>query len=720
MPPRAVASPKRKRSKRKGSDALKTGLPKKSRAADIAEVPSMVPLVSLGLAGAEAANDAPRRSGCPNAGTGGRNAQLEKIGLALQSKPRAHEHKGRTSLGPNVPVNPQAPEPRRKGRKKDSKAVPPPYSLLISDAPDASAMDIAEPSLTLLQPGRRFGFAASNTTDFVHPGTAKPNLQVSENPYVTVGMKVAEQRARDVIAEQRARDAIAEQRARDAINEKRVRDAIAEKRARDAIAEQRVQHTQRSVFLEHNLDPALRQEDDTVRAQRHLRLLGSEEDSDSKSSSSNDSDDSDNSDNKDPDREADGEDDEEGENDDTVKSSQEFGWGEAGRRQKEHPGFSKDALPSQPPVARPLTPEFEFQYSRDEDDVVALTSLDKTSRNESSQGPQDISPGLQRQQSQHIETITLKPEDVLQRHHEKNRKPRLPDPDSLKLLNQETESSVQPSRAKRSKASGSGPTPDQLSWYGPRWKRFLEDAKAECRLQHALENPFPALVKNLPGSITEVLIATLVMWDRNGEQFEAGVWPEQKINMSQLSVLKLYDDLSTWRSDLKKTAISIAPLSYSLIPPLSVPAQERAAWIEHAAAGLIKESLFLRFGVDEMGKTRNFAHPALREVAIAFFYTGPYRIAQRMPEIFCTELPLSCLALVAAVFNCVLDGLAKNGHGKSYPNFSSKDYSPIYNRMLIFLKDILGDAYHGPRLAAALNLEGVVEAKHDHLQILLN
>ncbi|KAG1799627.1 hypothetical protein EV424DRAFT_1545921 [Suillus variegatus] len=719
MPPRAVASPKRKQSKRKGSDALKTGLPKKSRAADIAEVPSMVPLVSLGLAGAEAANDAPRRSGCPNAGTGGRNAQLEKIGLALQSKPRAHEYKGRTSLGPNVPVNPQAPEPRRKGRKKSSKAVPPPYSSLVSDAPDASAMDIAEPSLTLQQPGRRFGFTASSTTDFVHPGTAKPNLQGSENPYVAVGMKVAEQRARDVIAEQRARDtiaeqrardAIAEQRARDAIDEQRARDAIAEKRVRDAIAEKRAQHTQRSVFLEHNLDPALRQEDDTVRAQRRLNLPGPEEDSDSKGSSSNDSNDSDDSDNNDPDGEADEEDDEEGENDDTVRSSQEFGWGEAGRRQKEHPGFSKDALPSQPPVARPLTPEFEFQYSRDEDDVIAQTSLDKTSRNESSQGPQDISPDLQRQQSQHIETITSKPEDVLQRHHEKNRKPRLPDPDSLKLLNQETESSVQPSRAKRSKASGSGPTPDQLSWYGPRWKRFLEDAKAECHVQHALENLFPALVKSLPGSITEVLIATLVLWDRNGEQFEAGVWPEQKFNMSRL----LYDDLSTWRSDLKKTAISIAPLSYSLIPPLLVPAQERAAWIEHAAAGLIKESLFLRFGVDEMGKTRNFAHPALREVAIAFFYTGLYRIAQRMPEIFRTELPLSCLALVAAVFNCVLDGLAKNGHGKSYPNFSSKDYSPIYNRMLVFLKDILGDA------AAALNLEGVVEAKHDHLKILLD
>jgi hypothetical protein len=50
---------------------------------------------------------------------------------------------------------------------------------------------------------------------------------------------------------------------------------------------------------------------------------------------------------------------------------------------------------------------------------------------------------------------------------------------------------------------------------------------------------------------------------------------------------------------LKKTAISIAPVSYSLIPPLSVPVQERAAWVEHTAAELIKEAFFLRFGVDD-------------------------------------------------------------------------------------------------------------------------
>ncbi|KAG1902257.1 uncharacterized protein F5891DRAFT_978955 [Suillus fuscotomentosus] len=689
MPPRAIASPKKKRSgKRKGSDASKAGLPKKSRAADIAEVPSTVPLVSLCLTGAEAEQNAPRRSGRPNAGTGGRNAQLEKIGSVLQSKPRTQERKGTTSLGLNVP------------------AVPPPYSSLVRDAPDAPAKDIIAtgPSFTSQQPGERFGFVAP--TEIAHSGTAQPNIQALHNPHVTIGAKDAEQRARDAIAKQRARDAIAEQRARDAIAEQRARDAIAEQRARDAIAEKRT----RDAIAERHTQNAV-SEDPVVLP----------------------SDDSDDSNDKDADEEDSGEDDEEeGGNDDTVKSSQQFGWGEAGRHQKEHPGFVEDVPPSQSPVARPLTPEIQFQYSRDEDDVVAQTSLDKTSRNESSQDPPDISPGPRRQASQHIETITSKPDDVLQRHHKKNGKPRLPDPESLELLNQVSECDVQPLKNKKSRSSRGGPTPDQLSWYGPRWKSFLEDAKVECRAQHALENPFPTLVKNLPGTITEVLIAVLVVWDTNGKQFEAGVWPEHKFNMTWLSVLKLYDDLSTWRSDLKKTAISIAPVSYSLIPPLSVPVQERAAWVEHTAAELIKEAFFLRFGVDDQGRTRNFAHPALREAVITFFYTGPYRIARRMPETFSTELPLSCLALVAAAFNCVFDGLVKNGHGKSYPNFSTKDYGPVYCRMLELLKHILEDAYHGPRLsaqlrewaaagwAAAMNLEGVVDARHDHLQILLD
>ncbi|KAG1800623.1 hypothetical protein EV424DRAFT_1352080 [Suillus variegatus] len=659
MPPRTVTSPKKKRSKRKGSDASKAGFPKKTRAADVAEVPGAVPLVSLGLTAAEVGDNAPWSSGRPNAGTEGRNAQLEKIGSALQSKPQTYGHKGTTSLGPDIPVNPQAPEPHRKGRKKSLKEVPPPYSSHLDTHPDVPAMDIVHtgPIFTSQQPGGRFGFATPSTTEIAHSDTTELNLQASNDPYVAIRTKVieqrapdaiAEQRARDAIAEQRARDAIAEQQARDAIAEQRARDAIAEQQARDAIAEQRARDTiteqrardaiaewcvgrgwqlgafrgfeglsenvvpespvlPRSVFLEQNLDPALHQEDDAVRAQYRLRLLGSEEHSDSKGSSS--SDDSDDSDDEDADEEDDGKDEEEGDNNNTVKGLQDF-------------GFLEDALPLQPAVARALTPEFEFQYSHDEDDVIAQMSLDKTSWNKSSKGPPDGSPGLQGQRSQHMETITSKPDDVLQCHLKKNGKPRLPEPESLKLLDQ---------------------------------KSFLEDAKAECCVQHALENLFPTLVKNLPGTITEVLVAVLVMWDTNGKQFEAG------------------------------KGLARAKIQYDSV----VPVQERAAWIEHAAAELIKGSFFLRFGVDEQD-----AGDLPHGIAAFMFGFG-----------CCSGNFLS----FTNIFNCVLDGLVKNGHGKSYPNFSMKDYGPIYRRMLELLKCILEDAYHGPRLAAAMNLEGVVE-----------
>ncbi|KAG1843252.1 hypothetical protein C8R48DRAFT_678805 [Suillus tomentosus] len=640
MPPRTVTSPKKKRSKRKGSEASKAGLPKKTRAADVAEVPGAVPLISLGLTAAEVGDNAPRRSGHPNAGTGGRNVQLKKIRSALQSKPRTYGCKGTTSLGPDIPE------------------VPPPYSSHDLDShPDVPAMDIIHtgPSFTLQQPGGRFGFAAPSTTEIAHSDTTELNLQALNDPYVAIRTKVVEQRVPDAIAEQRARDTITEQRARDAI-------------------------TEQSVFSEQNLDPALHQEDDAVRAQYCLRLLGSEEHSDSKgSSSSDDSDDSDDED-ADKDEEDNGKDAEEGNNNDTVKDSQDFGWGEVGQHQKEHPGFLEDALPSQPAVAHALTPEFEFQYSRDEDDVIAQTSLDKTS------GPPDGSPGLQGQRSQHMETITSKPNNVLQCHHKKNGKPRLPEPESLKLLDQVTKSSVQPSKNKKFRSSHGGPTPNQLSWYRPHCKSFLEDANAEL---------------------------LLVMWDTNGKQFEAGKYsfvlirsgthrPEQKFNMTLL----LYDDLSTWRSDLKKTAISTVPVSYSLVPPLSVPVQECAAWIKHAAAELIKGSFFLRFGVDEQiarGEHKTLLILPVVKPTIPNCAKDardlPHGIAPFMFGFGCCS---GNFLSFTNIFNCVLDGLAKNEHGKSYPNFSMKDYGPIYCRMLELLKYILEDAYHGPRLLAQL------------------
>ncbi|KAG1895805.1 uncharacterized protein F5891DRAFT_983981 [Suillus fuscotomentosus] len=357
-------------------------------------------------------------------------------------------------------------------------------------------------------------------------------------------------------------------------------------------------------------------------------------------------------------------------------SHRQFGWGEVGGRHTEHPGFCGQELPSQPQVTHPLTPDFEFQYSRDEDDAVAQTSVSHAVNpstlsirwSNSSQIPPDT---LHMQpQPQEVQIMMSQPNDVLRHHHKKNGRPRLPNPETLELLHQVESDKDQPTQWSKTKQLRKldRPKPTQLAWY--------------------------ALVANLPSSVSEVLVSVLVTWDQDGKQFEAGIWPQQKSNMARL----LYDDLATWRSNLKKSTMSLAPQSYSLIPPPSVPIQERAEWVEHAAADLLEGSLFLHFGLDEYGKTRNFAHPALHDTVIIFFYMGPYRIARRQPDIFRNQLPVSCLAL----YNCVLDGLTKNSHSKYYPNFTAREYGPIYSKMVQMLKAILQDLYHGPRLLAQL------------------
>lgn len=64
-------------------------------------------------------------------------------------------------------------------------------------------------------------------------------------------------------------------------------------------------------------------------------------------------------------------------------------------------------------------------------------------------------------------------------------------------------------------------------------------------------------------------------------------------NFFMLLVIQLYEDLSTWRSELKKNVVFIASTMPGLVPPPTIPPQERAA------AELKVGSKFLRDGVDE-------------------------------------------------------------------------------------------------------------------------
>ncbi|KAG1859371.1 hypothetical protein DFJ58DRAFT_726394 [Suillus subalutaceus] len=291
----------------------------------------------------------------------------------------------------------------------------------------------------------------------------------------------------------------------------------------------------------------------------------------------------------------------------------------------------------------------------------------------------------------------------------KNGHPRLPDPALLELLcagevdapNSKAKPKARWNRKLKLKlmldarSNDEGPKASQLGWYSSRWRSFLEDAKGECHTQQALENPFPSLVVDMPVSITESLSASLVQWLKNGHQVDAGVWPEHKPDMARLVCIYIV---------------------------------EHAAWVEAAAEELLDNGKFLHHGLNDLGKTRNFAHPALHEAIILFMYTGTYRIAHRRPGIFRKEVPLKCLAL----FHCVLQGLVKHGNGKFYPKFTTKEYESVYMAMLSLLENVKNDPYHGPKLmhqlrewaqagwTEACKYDGINTSKHHNLRVQLD
>ncbi|KAG2056813.1 hypothetical protein BDR06DRAFT_969821 [Suillus hirtellus] len=477
------------------------------------------------------------------------------------------------------------PATSKTGRKKATSKV---MKNTLTPTTDVDALNM-QPTFSHHQPGGQFGFAQS----IIPPGT-EPDLQALNNPFVAA---TREKCALCLLPTDTSR------------NNNLAQPAPSKSRS----------SMQPNTTFHKNLDPALLSVGDVHLGAGYTRSESSEASTD---------------DNDDNGGHADDDEEEDEEEEEGNVEDQEVRWGAAHGRLTAHPGFSKEVEPSQPWVTTALSTDFKFQHSCDEDGNMA----DKNLAAGTSSDDDNI------------------PDDVLQLHHKQNGHPHLPNPVVLNLLHQaETKPpDSKPSdtnikaRKVSAKITGEGPKATQLEWYGPRWKRFLEEMKGECHVQHMIENPFLTFVDNLSGTIPEILTASLVQWLKSGQQVKGNIWPDYKPEMAKL----LFEDLSTWHLDLKKIAISITPSMYDLVPPSHVPPQERAM----------------------------------------------------RPEVLCEQLPLECLALVCTVFNCILNGLVKNGNGKLYLKFSAKEYKSISIKMVGLLNDIIQDPYHGPKLVEQLCL----------------
>ncbi|KAG2141313.1 hypothetical protein DEU56DRAFT_911421 [Suillus clintonianus] len=640
----------------------------------------------------------PRHSGHSNAGTGGRNAQLEKLDSVFDASARKQVLKGSTSLGADIPRNPQAPD-AHKSRRSRKVTAPPPYAPA-----DANSMDVSEASNSQCENGTSQPPQAQRS---IVPPDAQPNLFALNNPYATArseqvpfGNKAIPVTYNLYVATLPSAPSLvvsAHLEPRPVNQSAAPASAHLEPRFNATVN----QPAAPAMLPEHLIDPALCTRASPLDANTCSvptfsnttqyvnppfiqsaalpRLPQSVELSDT-------------SDVEDGSGESSVEEDTGAEDEDRFTEEQppqpppnpraltpEFDFQYSRNEDEGHAAarFSEEWPPQPPPNPRALTPEFDFQYSRDEDEGHAAASQASaqlrnnvwysrnkvnTAANLTSAQPK---PKPKRTQNDVLEQ-PQKQNNVLEQHQKKNGLRRLPDPEYLETLCQQSEINIQREVQHEVPQSRSEARPTQLRWYSTGWKVFLEEAKGECHTVHTLTNPFPTLAGDLPKSITGVLSALKIEWEKNGKQVESGVWPAQQSNMARL----LYDDLATWQSELKKVVI----------------------------------------------------------------YLTPIILARRRPDLFRKQVPITSLALVSAAFDCVLLGFSTNGTGKTFPKFTVKEYGQIYKEMMAMIESILLDEYHGPKLIEQLEdwaaygwSEGLkvdggygLETKHEHLKVVLD
>ncbi|KAG6377811.1 hypothetical protein JVT61DRAFT_14585 [Boletus reticuloceps] len=120
-------------------------------------------------------------------------------------------------------------------------------------------------------------------------------------------------------------------------------------------------------------------------------------------------------------------------------------------------------------------------------------------------------------------------------------------------------------------------SPTTLAFYPPLWQKLLDCAKARMRLYVTVENPFPVLATAIEGACQECLFEVLAYYEENDLEVEAGTsyasnhsvylqsidyYPQYKRDMARL----LYNDISTYRCEIKKLVMQIVPIHYQLHP----------------------------------------------------------------------------------------------------------------------------------------------------------
>ncbi|KAG2741628.1 hypothetical protein P692DRAFT_201810194 [Suillus brevipes Sb2] len=201
--------------------------------------------------------------------------------------------------------------------------------------------------------------------------------------------------------------------------------------------------------------------------------------------------------------------------------------------------------------------------------------------------------------------------------------------------------------------------PSKLGFYPPFWQAFLQAAKLQMRLQAVLSHPIPEHQDALKLA-QEVLDAELWASHQKKLKFAHGYFPEYNPQMCRL----LCDDLFTFHTELKKTAISITKQSYDIFPKgTAMRSEEIKKCVVATASRLIKTGDYLQIPDSSNGKFKSFVSQALKDICIEFFYSNSKKVLKNTDD-FHRTIPVNGLILIAAVVKGVISGFSETGTDK--------------------------------------------------------
>ncbi|KAI6014256.1 hypothetical protein BKA83DRAFT_4499482 [Pisolithus microcarpus] len=186
-------------------------------------------------------------------------------------------------------------------------------------------------------------------------------------------------------------------------------------------------------------------------------------------------------------------------------------------------------------------------------------------------------------------------------------------------------------------------------------------------------------------------------FEAQGWEVKAGYYLTHKLDMCRL----LFNDILTLRSNLKKVAIKSLHADCDLYPPTTAKTEEqRIAAVKKKADDLLNMARYLRGEPDGQGRASNFAHRALKNICLAFYYSNLSKCLRQFTE-FQEYVPYRVLALVATMVHALLSSFRKHGIDNS-AQVNLQDVDEAYTALNKMILDVLDHPHHGLKLNVLL------------------